>query len=303
MPELSGLLPILHTPFQDDDAIDYPALAREIDWCFEVGVSGVCSAMVSEVLRLTIEERIELNRQIASFTQKRGAVVASVGAESTRQAVVLAENAASDGCTAIMAIPPISAALPEDQLWDYFSTLAESVDIPLFVQDASSYVGASISTEFYVRLLDQFGPEKILFKPEGSPTGPNISKLRDASGSRAQMFDGSGGQLLIDGWRRGVAGTMPGVDLLDGVAAIWKALLAGDEERAYQVYYPVCALVALQTQAGLDGFLAIEKHIMVRRGIFTSARRRQPYSWTADSETLAETDRLLGRLMNVLAAD
>ena len=300
MSELRGLLPILHTPFLADDAIDVPTLSREIDWCFQVGVSGVCSAMVSEVLRLTIQERIDLNRHIAELTGDRGAVVASVGAESTRQAIELATAAAADGCSAIMAIPPISTALPHDQLWDYFAGLANCVEIPLFVQDASSYVGAAIPTSFYVRLLDEYGPEKILFKPEGSPTGPNISDLRDASDGRALMFDGSGGQLLIDAWRRGVAGTMPGVDLLDGVAAMWNALAEGNEERAYQVYYPVCALVALQTQAGLDGFLAIEKYIMVRRGIFDSAKRRQPYSWTADSETLAEVDRLLDRLAAAL---
>ena len=300
MPELRGLLPILHTPFLSDDAIDIPTLACEIDWCFKVGVSGVCSAMVSEVLRLTIQERIELNRHISELTGDRGAVVASVGAESTRQAVELATAAAADGCSAIMAIPPISSALPQDQLWDYFAALADCVEVPLFVQDASSYVGVAIPTSFYVRLLDEFGPSKILFKPEGAPTGPNISELRDASGGRAKMFDGSGGQLLIDAWRRGVAGTMPGVDLLDGVAAMWNALAAGDEERAYQVYYPVCALVALQVQAGLDGFLAIEKYIMVRRGIFSSDKRRQPYSWTADPETLAEVDRLLDRLAAVL---
>ena len=151
-----------------------------------------------------------------------------------------------------------------------------------------------------MKLLDRFGPEKIQFKPEGTPTGPNISDLRDASDGRARMFDGSGGQLLIDAWRRGVCGTMPGVDLLDGVAGMWNALQCGDEKRAYQIYYPVCALVALQMQAGLDGFLAIEKHIMVQRGLFASDRRRRPYSWTADHETLAEVDRLLLQLQAVL---
>ena len=72
------------------------------------------------------------------------------------------------------------------------------VDLPLIVQDASSYVGAAIPTSFFVRLLDEFGPEKILFKPEGAPIGPNISDLRDQTGGRARMFDGSGGILLID---------------------------------------------------------------------------------------------------------
>ncbi|MEZ6128314.1 MAG: dihydrodipicolinate synthase family protein [Planctomycetaceae bacterium] len=301
MPQkLSGVLPILHTPFDEHDRMDIPSLQREIDWAFELGVSGVCCAMVSEILRLTTEERLLLTEQIVELTAGRGVVVASVGAESIRQTVQFAEHAASSGCDAIMAIPPISTALPRDALWNYFRSLADAVDIPLIVQDASSYVGASIPTAFYVELLNHYGPDRILFKPEGSPIGPNISDLREASGGTARMFDGSGGMLLIDAYRRGVKGTMPGMDLLDGIVALWKALQNNDNAAAYRIYFPVCALVALQLQAGLDGFLAIEKYIMVKRGLFTSDRRRDPNSWTLDRETQDEVDRLLVLLHHAL---
>ena len=299
---IEGVLPILHTPFDEHDRIDTDSLQREIDWAFQQGVSGVCSAMVSELLRLTTAERNELNRLIVQMTAGRGAVVASVGAESTVQAREFAQAAVDAGCSAIMAIPPIACAMPPEALWKYFSALADSFDVPLIVQDASSYVGAAIPTSFYVRLLDHYGPDRILFKPEGSPIGPNITDLREASGGRARMFDGSGGLLLIDAWRRGVAGTMPGVDLLDGIVASWNALQNNDEPTAYRLYFPICALVALQMQAGLDGFLAIEKYIMVQRGLFTNARRRTPNSWSLDDETQAEVDRLLQMLNTALSA-
>ncbi|MEO2019655.1 MAG: dihydrodipicolinate synthase family protein [Fuerstiella sp.] len=152
---IEGILPILHTPFDVNDEIDRDSLQREIDWAFEQGSNGVCSAMVSEILRLTSEERVELNRLIVGMTAGRGNDVASVGAESTRQAVDFAKAAVDAGCSAIMAIPPISTALPLTALQDYFSTLADAVPVPFIVQDASSYVGASIPTDFYVRLLDQ----------------------------------------------------------------------------------------------------------------------------------------------------
>jgi len=298
---IDGILPILHTPFDHKDEIDSESLQREIDWAFEQGSNGVCSAMVSEILRLTSEERVELNRLIVELTNGRGSVVASVGAESKKQAVFFAKAAVDDGCSAIMAIPPISTALPMSALQNYFSTLADAVPVPLIVQDASSYVGVSIPTDFYVRLLDQYGPQKILFKPEGAPIGPNISDLRDASEGRARMFDGSGGMLLIDAFRRGVVGTMPGIDLLDGIVVLWNALKNGDNETAYRVYFPICAIVSLQLQAGLDGFLAIEKYILVKRGLFTSDRRREPNSWSLDPETQSEIDRLLAMLTDAMA--
>jgi len=299
---IEGILPILHTPFDANDEIDRDSLQREIDWAFEQDANGVCSAMVSEILRLTSEERVKLNQLIVEMTAGRGVVVASVGAESTKHTVYFAKAAVDAGCDAIMAIPPISTVLPLTALHDYFIALADAVPVPLIVQDASSYVGASIPTDFYVRLLDEFGPQKILFKPEGAPIGPNISALRDASNGRACMFDGSGGILLIDAFRRGVIGTMPGIDLLDGIAALWGALKNNDDEKAYRIYFPICALVALQLQAGLDGFLAIEKYILVKRGLFTTDRRREPNSWNLDSETQSEIDRLLILLLDALPA-
>ncbi|MDB5312236.1 MAG: araD [Gemmataceae bacterium] len=298
--ELRGVLAIAHTPFTDADEIDTAALKRSVDWTFAVGADGLGTGMVSETLKLTADERVALARMLVEFAAGRGPVFSAVGAESTKQAVGFAVAAERAGCDAVMAVPPLTARLAEAQLVDYFRALADSIGIPVIVQDASGYVGQAIPVGVYVRLLEKYGPDKILFKPEAAPNGPNISALRDATGGKARIFEGSGGVFLIDSYRRGIAGTMPGMDLLDGVVAVWRALSRGDEEAAYRAYFPVCAIVSLQLQAGLDGFLAVEKHLMVKRGLFPTARRRKPYGWELDAETAAEVDRLFDWMQHAL---
>jgi 4-hydroxy-tetrahydrodipicolinate synthase len=297
---LRGVLPIVHLPFDDADEIDPAALRRSIDWAFAVGADGIGTGMVTETLKLTSPERGSLARTLVEFAAGRGPVFVAVGTESTRSSVGFAVAAEKVGCDAVMAVPPLTARLSESSLVDHFRALADAVNVPVIVQDASGYVGQAIPTGVYVRLLERYGPDKILFKPEAAPNGPNISALRDATGGKARIFEGSGGVFLIDSHRRGIAGTMPGLDLLDGIVAIWKALAAGDEDAAYRAYFPVCAIVSLQLQAGLDGFLAIEKYLMVKRGLFPSARRRTPYGWDLDPETAAEVDRLFERLQKCL---
>lgn len=294
---LHGVLPIVQTPFDDDDQIDQASLRRQVDWAFATGADGLGTGMVSEVLRLTAGERQVLAEQLVELAAGRGAVFASVGAESTRQAVEHVEQAYRAGCDAVMAVPPLTTRLSETALVDHFRALADASDLPLIVQDASGYVGQAVPLAVYVALLERYGPEKVLFKPEAQPIGPNLSALRDATGGAARIFEGSGGIYLVDSFRRGVAGTMPGMDLLDGVVALWRALVRGDEEAAYRIAGPLCAIVALQLQAGLDGFLAIEKHILVRRGLLATAHRRRPYQWSLDAETAAEVDRLLRQLV------
>jgi 2-keto-3-deoxy-L-arabinonate dehydratase len=297
---IEGVLPVIQTPFSDDDSIDLLGLKAAIDWAFQAGADGLGTGMVSEILRLTADERRLLTESMVEATAGRGVVFAAVGAESSRQAQALAIHAEQAGCDAIMAAPPLTTHLPPDRLLDYYRSLAECVQLPLIVQDASGYVGSAIPMEVNLQLLDEFGNHKILFKPEASPIGPACSQLRDASGGAARIFDGSGGILLIDCFRRGLVGTMPGLDLLDAIVALWQALREGREAAIYGIYFPVCALVALQLQAGLDGFLAIEKYLLVKRGIWRSQRRRGPCGWSLDDETRQEVDRLFGILQSSL---
>ncbi len=297
---LHGVLPVLHTPFTVAGAIDPVVLEREIDWALEVGADGVVVAMVSEVLRLGYHGRRELASLVCQAVRGRGFTVISVGAESTAEAVEFAQHAEGLGASAVMAIPPVATALGSEATREYFHAIANSISIPLVVQDASNYVGAAIDLSVYLRLLEQFGPDRILFKPEASPLGPNLSKLRDATSGKARIFEGSGGINLVDCYRRGIVGTMPGTDLLDGIVALWNALADRDEDRTYQLSLPISALVSLQLQAGLDGFLAIEKYLLKKRGLFNNTFQRQPVGWQLDPETQAEVDRLFARLQAVV---
>ena len=222
-----------------------------------------------------------------------------MAAESTQQARLYARAAEDGGAAALMAIPPISRALGEEELRAYFAALLEEVDIPIFVQDASSYVGNPMSIEFQASLFADYG-QRVLFKPEASPLGPCISAMRAATQGQASIFEGSGGVLLIDSFRRGIAGTIPGVELLDGTTALWNALEAGDEERAYQLYWPICALITLQLQGGLDGFIVSERYIMHRRGLFPNQVHRGPLSFSLDDTMRDEIDRLMGHLERAL---
>jgi len=297
-PGLGGILPVFQTPFHDDETLDVETLEREIDWLFECGSHGIVMAMVSEVLRLSESERTELAAHACRFAKGRGPVVISVGAESSAVAVKLSRQAEECGATALMAIPPISIAVGEQELFRYFEQIAQATSLPLIIQDASGYVGRPMSPEFQARFLDLFGPDKILYKPEATPIGPRLSALRDASGKRARIFEGTGGIALVDSYRRGIVGTMPGADLIRGVVALWNALQAGDESRTYQISFPLSSIVSLQNS--LDAFLAIEKHLLVRQGIFRNTIVRGPVGFQLDPETRAEVDRLFDSLIQAV---
>lgn len=291
--KLSGVLPVFQTPYHDDESIDFETLQREIEWLFERGADGIVMAMVSETLRLSTDERQALAEAACVFAGPRGSTVISVGAESTHTAERLAKHAEDCGATALMAIPPVSISVGDAEQLRYYERLLKAVSIPLIVQDASGYVGKPMSIALQARMWREFHP-RVLFKPEAVPIGQRLSELRDATEGKAAVFEGSGGIALVDSFHRGIVGTMPGADLIDALVALWRALLAGDEQRAYSISLPLSALVALQT--GLDGFLAIEKYLLHKQGIFRNTHIRGPVAFRLDEETRQEVDRLFAKL-------
>jgi dihydrodipicolinate synthase/N-acetylneuraminate lyase len=294
---LSGVLPVFQTPFHDDESIDFDTLAGEIDWLYEQGADGLVMAMVSEVLRLSTDEREQVAAFVCECNTDRGAVVISVGAESGHTAERLARQAEAAGADAVMAIPPVSVALDEAELTAYYKRIIHAISLPVIVQDASGYVGRPMSIGLQAGLLDRH-PERVLFKPEAVPLGPRLTELREATAGRSRVFEGSGGIALVDSFRRGVVGTMPGADLIKPLVALWRALQADDQPRADAIAFPLASLVSIQHS--LDAFLAIEKHLLVRQGIFRNTIVRSPVGYRLDEETVSEVDRLFDILLSVV---
>ena len=296
---LAGVFPVFQTPFRDDESIDTDVLAAEIEWMYGHGIDGIVMAMVSEVMRLSGEERRDLARLACELGLPHGPVVVSVGAESTAVATGFARQAEEVGATAVMAIPPTSVSAGDDELFGYYRALLDAVEIPVIVQDASGYVGQPMSITMQADLLDRYH-ERILFKPEAVPIGPRLTELRDATDGAARVFEGSGGISLVDSYRRGIAGTMPGAEVCWAIVALWRALERGDQGLIDAINGPLASLVSLQTS--LDAFIAVEKHLLVKQGVFTSTRVRGPVGYRLDRETAAEVDRQFELLQTAVAS-
>ena len=291
--QIHGVIPVVHTPFLENGELDHESLLRELEWACSLEIDGLCTGMVSELLRLNETEREKLHHWIGEFDRGDRSFVASVGSESTEQAVKYARMARQAGADAVMAIPPTTQSFNADDLTTYYTQILEHGELPLIVQDASGYVGNEIPLAVSTELFQRFGAERVMFKPEANPMGPRLSLLRDATDGKALIFEGSGGISLMDSYHRGIAGTIPGMEFLPQVLKVWQALQAQEISEAYEHYLPLCALVSLQLQAGLDGFLAIEKYMMKRQELFATDRRREPIKWQMDEETRQELERLL----------
>ena len=288
MKQLAGVFNVISTPIDNSDEIDQKTLKKEIDWLIKCGSNGAVLAMVSEVLRFSASERRKQWQLSLEYLSDRIPLVVSVGAESAAIAVGLAKDAQKDGATAVMATPPSAFVASADEVKNYYQRIIEAVDITVIVQDASNYLGAPIELDTYVELIDKYGDERVQFKPEAKPVKDRLEQLNKISNNRARVFEGQGGIDLLDTHPLGVKGTMPGAEVPWAIVGLWNALEKKDLSTAGAIHTPLAKLISYQTT--LDAYVAVEKYLLVKQGVFSNTNQRGPVGFKLDQDTKTKID-------------
>jgi dihydrodipicolinate synthase/N-acetylneuraminate lyase len=295
MPDLTmtGVYPILSTPFDSKGRVVMEDLRRQVDWLIGSGVHGVGIAVASEVYKFTEAERDEVLSAVVDQAAGRVKVVMNSGAEGTDVAIHYSKRAEELGADALMIRPTSFTPTTVEENIDYFEQIANAVGIPIFLQDQGS---AAIGPAMAVACARRH--ENLCYiKVESPPTVPRMAETKRLSkGTDLVLFGGAGGAFVIEEFRRGSVGTMPGSTLPDVFVRIWNLWQAGDENGAAAEFSRYATIIRTLSQGqGLANW--IYKHIMVRRGIFEpgSAYARRP-ALKPDDLHLKEIDMQLEEL-------
>lgn len=292
-----GVYSVLQTPLDQNDNLDQVIFKREIDWLISCGVKGLVLAMVSEVMRFTAQERRHQWQSALKIIDKRVPLIVSVGGESTAIAVSLAKWAESDGATALMATPPASFPATSSEIHLYYCAIIEAIDIPLIVQDASNYMGQPLDLQLYGDLIKKYGTDKVQFKPEAKPVKERAAALQEIANGKAKIFEGQSGLDLLDTHPLGLVGTMPGSEIPWAIIKFWDALEANNHKLSKELHRLISQLVAFQQN--IDGYVAVEKYLLVKQGIFTSDRQRGPVRTILSVEIKREIDQIFEKLLQL----
>jgi len=277
MTALSGLVPILATPFGSDGSLDLTSLARLAEHQIVSGADAVATfGMASEAFTLSTEERQLVLDTIVRTVRGVSAdlpVVAGVSATGIAPAIEQARAAVGAGAGALMVLPPFLVRPGDDQLADFFGDLAALAGVPVMIQDAPAVTSVPMS----VRLITEISrlPGVDYVKVEAAPTAPKIAAIVGAAtGTRLGVFGGQNAQFLLDELGRGAVGTMPACEFTDLLADVLKAWRAGGYEEAADRFHRLLPLLVYGLQGGIAW--AVHKEVLVRRGIIAHARVRAP---------------------------
>jgi dihydrodipicolinate synthase/N-acetylneuraminate lyase len=289
---ITGVVPILVTPFDEAGRIDEDSLQSLVDFNIGAGVHGLGIAIGSEMFKFNEAERAQLTRCVVKATNRRVPVIINTGAAGTELAVFYSRAAEDAGADALMVIPPNFVPVGATETLDYYRRISAAVNIPIFLQDVPQ---APISPGLAFRLSQECEHVRYI-KVETLPVTSKVADMVAAAARSLTIFGGAGGSYFIEEMRRGSKGTMPFCSQPAAFVEVWNLFQRGDERGARSVFDDkIMAINRLGAQGG-DLFYHLHKQLLVRLGVIRRADVRSP-TITIDAVSQREIDEILEQLI------
>lgn len=283
---LSGVYPILATPFRNDRAVDIDDLARLIDFIVDSGADGIVfPGVASEFETLEAAERTHLVDVVAARVAGRIPLVVGASATDGAGAAAHAAQAKAVGAAAVMAVAPASLTGNKPAIRDYYARIAAE-RVPVILQNAPPPAGCALSAEDVIELVAAIDGIRYV-KEETLPCGQRITRILAAElPALAGVFGGAGGRYITDELARGACGTMPACELTDLHARQFALHRAGDAAGVRALYYRMLPLLNFQAVFRM----AMTKEVLRARGIIgsTGVRAAGPQLDAGDRIELAQ---------------
>ena len=146
--QLGTILTAMVTPFDEGGELDLKEAQRLARWLVERGNDGlVVAGSTGEGQTLDARERVALWRAVKEAVGNDAVVVANAGTSSTRESVAAAQEAASSGADAILAVVPYYNKPTQSGMLAHFGAIAQATRLPVVIYNIPGRTGANILPE------------------------------------------------------------------------------------------------------------------------------------------------------------
>ena len=173
-----------------------------------------------------------------------------------------------------MVSPPRMPKTNSPAILRHYRTLAESIEVPIVVQDYPPVSGVTMEPDLLVRIAREI-PAARTIKLEDAPTPYKTARILElAKDMEVRIFGGLGGVYLLEELIAGATGAMTGFAFPEILVDVVRRFHTGDIASAADIFYRYVPLMRFEFQEGIG--MAIRKEMLRRRGAFSHAVLRGP---------------------------
>lgn len=224
--EFHGVGVALITPFTQNGAIDFAALARVVDNLIDGGVDYILVlGTTGETPTLTTDERKALIRFVRDRVAGRVALMVGIGGNCTRDVIATLRTWDLSGYDAILSVNPYYNKPNQEGLYQHFKAIAEASPLPVVLYNIPGRTGVNMAPETIARLAKEC--ENIIGVKEASGNLEQMERVKALTPNDFLLISGDDG-LTVEVIKRG------GVGVISVLANVYPAETAKVVELALQ---------------------------------------------------------------------
>ena len=173
--DLRGMGVALITPFNADKSIDFPALAKLLEYIIQNKADYiVVLGTTAETATLTEDEREQVRAFVVERVNSRVPLVLGVGGNNTKAVTDYLRQNDLSAFSAILSVVPYYNKPSQEGIYQHYKAIAEASPLPVILYNVPGRTGVNMTAETSLRLAKNF---------------TNIIGVKEASGNITQMDD------------------------------------------------------------------------------------------------------------------
>lgn len=230
-----GVMPAVTTKFTEADTLDLKMFEQNINAQVEAGVSGIIlGGTLGEASTLSDDEKRILMETTVGIVDGKIPVIINIAEQSTKGAIMAANNALKYGASGLMMLPPMRYKANDYETVTYFKAIAQSTDLPIMIYNNPVDYGIEVTLDMFEEILQCANIQAV---KESTRDISNITRIKNRFGDRLKVLTGVdtlGLESILmgaDGWVAGLVCAFP-----QETVAIYELAKAGRTAEALQIY-------------------------------------------------------------------
>ena len=150
---IKGIIVPLVTPMHEDGSVNLSAIPSLVEMMISSGIDGIFAFGTNgEGYILSFEEKEEVLAAVIKAVNGRVPVYAGTGAISTAEAVRTSRMAERLGADVLSVITPSFAKANQDELYEYYKTVASATSLPVVLYNIPARTGNALTPQTVGRL-------------------------------------------------------------------------------------------------------------------------------------------------------
>ena len=261
---LKGIIPMTYCFYNKNNMIDEYAMRDQIQLIKNIGSHGIaCLGLATEVNKLSFKEKQKLIEIVADNSGDSLPIVITISGKNIKEYKKLIQVAEYYEPKWIVLQPLLKKNTTDEDCYYFFDEIIQQVNKKTLVgiQNAKEYIGVGLNPNHILKLYKKYKNFRAI---KGEASAILIQKEIEKYPKNLQVFNGRGGQEIIDNFLAGCSGIIPSLEGTDTFLKIYKLIQQKKILEAKKLYKKILPSIVFSMQS-IDSLVCYGKRICAYR--------------------------------------